>query len=604
MTNSKHSGAIAQANVNSSDAIERPVASSDTGNWGSDVAADMLRSLDIPYIALNPGASYRGLHDSLVNRLGNRSPQMLLCLHEEHAVGIAHGWARVTNKPMMAMVHTNVGLMHASMALFNAWCDRVPLLLFGATGPFDAMKRRPWIDWIHTGKDLGALVRDFIKWDDQPASAGAIQESVLRARQIAETAPHGPTYVTFDVGLQEQKLDKVPRAPDPSKFRPPLPAAPSQAAAEEIARLLHGAQRPLILMGRFSRSEAGWQERIRFAEALGAVVLTDMKLAGAFPTSHPLHGAPAGARLSPHAVELLKQADVVLSLEARDLAGFLGSAWKNETPTAKIIRVGVDQHSHRGAGMEYMALPPSDLYVVAEPEPTVTALLAALDTLGPRQVPAWPGRKAHAAPKLPNPEGEGAIAVPHVAAALQQVTQGTDTCLVHPPLSWAGHLWPIEHPLDFIGGDTGGGLGGGPSQAVGAALALRGSGRLPISVNGDGDFMMGVTAIWTAVRYRIPLLMVVVNNHSYYNDELHQEHLAVARGRPPENRWIGQHMVGPELDLATIARGHGALGFGQVTKLTDLVKTLTEAVAAVKAGHVAIVDVRVEPGYQETGHTA
>ena len=152
-------------------ALERPApAGVNAPGFGSDVVADALRALDIPYIALTPGASYRGLHDSIVNYLGNTTPQMLLCVHEEAAVAIAHGYAKVTGRAMVAAVHSNVGLQHATMAMFNAWCDRMPVLVLGATGPVDAAKRRPWIDWIHTARDQGALVRGYTKWDDQPAS--------------------------------------------------------------------------------------------------------------------------------------------------------------------------------------------------------------------------------------------------------------------------------------------------------------------------------------------------------------------------------------------------------------------------------------------------
>src|ERR1700732_931390 len=184
--------------------IERPVLANEPGDyWGSDAVALMLRELDLPYVALNPGASYRGLHDSLVNLLGNSQPQMLLCLHEEHAVAIAHGYAKVTGRPMAAAVHSNVGLMHATMAVFNAWCDRMPVLLLGATGPVDAPKRRPWIDWIHTARDQGALIRPYTKWDDQPASPEAAREAILRAYWLARSPPMGPVYVNLDAGMQE-----------------------------------------------------------------------------------------------------------------------------------------------------------------------------------------------------------------------------------------------------------------------------------------------------------------------------------------------------------------------------------------------------------------
>src|SRR5690348_16950314 len=202
-------------------ALERPAQPGvNAAAFGSDVVADTLRALDVPYIALNPGASYRGLHDSLVNYLGNSAPQMLLCLHEESAVAIAHGYAKVTGRAMAAALHSNVGLIHATMAIFNAWCDRMPVLLIGATGPVDAAKRRPWIDWIHTARDQGALVRPYTKWDDQPASPAAAREAILRAGWIANTAPRGPTYVNLDAGMQEEKLVEAVNPVNAERFMP------------------------------------------------------------------------------------------------------------------------------------------------------------------------------------------------------------------------------------------------------------------------------------------------------------------------------------------------------------------------------------------------
>src|SRR5262245_52962445 len=265
--------------------IERP-APLPSGNalFGSDVVAETLRALRIPFIALNPGASYRGLHDSLVNHLGNVQPQMLLCLHEEHAVAIAHGYAKVTGKPMAAAVHSNVGLMHATMAIFNAWCDRMPVLVLGATGPVDAPKRRPWIDWIHTARDQGALIRNYTKWDDQPVSAEAAREAVLRAYWLAQTAPMGPVYVNLDAGMQESPLaDPLPPI-DAARFVPGVVAsiAPDQTA--RAVAMLRAAQRPVILMGRGARTEAAWQSRVALAESLRARVVTDLKCAAVFPT--------------------------------------------------------------------------------------------------------------------------------------------------------------------------------------------------------------------------------------------------------------------------------------------------------------------------------
>jgi len=576
--------------------IERPLPTGSDGTWGSDVVAHMLRALDLPYAALNPGASYRGLHDSLVNELGNERPQMLLCLHEEHAVAIAHGWAKVTERPMAVILHSNVGLMHATMAIFNAWCDRVPMLLLGATGPVDAARRRPWIDWIHTAKDQGALIRSYTKWDDQPASAEAAIESLLRAMMIADTAPRGPTYVCLDAGLQEMRLDNLPSLPDPARFRPPPSVLPAPAMIEQAAQRLLAAERPVILAGRVSRTEADWAQRIRLAEAVDAIVLTDLKTAAAFPTTHPLHGPPAGGNLVEQSLQILREADVILSLDWVDLGGTLKAAFGAQKVAATVIQVSLDQHIHNGWSMDHQGLPQVDLYLMAEPDPTTAALLAAMERLGGRARPAWPGDRI-TSPAVPFSGTDDVISVPMLAAALAEATAGQEICLVRGPNAWAGHLWTIEHPLDYLGIDGGAGLGSGPGLVVGAALALHDTSRLAVAVMGDGDYLMGATALWTAAHYGLPLLIVIANNQSFYNDEVHQERMARQRGRLVANKWIGQHITGPDIDLAMLARSQGAVGLGPISQPDALGAALAEAVAAARRGNVVVVDVHVRPGY-------
>src|SRR4030081_483010 len=272
-----------QSKTTDTAAVERPIPSgTNAAGFGSDVVAEVLRDLDIPYIALNPGASYRGLHDSLVNHIGNAAPQMLLCLHEEAAVAIAHGYAKVTGKAMAAAVHSNVGLFHATMAIFNAWCDRTPVIVLGATGPVDAAKRRPWIDWIHTARDQGAIVRNYTKWDDQPASPAAAREALLRASWIANTAPMGPVYINLDAEMQDTKLPEPLSPLDIKRFQPQPVTAASPELVKEAAALLKSAKKPVILMGRVSRSIEGWNDRVALAESLDAKVITELKLGAAF----------------------------------------------------------------------------------------------------------------------------------------------------------------------------------------------------------------------------------------------------------------------------------------------------------------------------------
>ena len=569
--------------------VDRPVpAGVNAPGFGSDVVADALRALDVPYIALNPGASYRGLHDSLVNYLGNERPQMLLCLHEESALAIAHGYAKVTGKAMAAAVHSNVGLMHATMAFFNAWCDRMPMVVLGATGPVDATKRRPWIDWIHTARDQGALVRGYTKWDDQPASPGAAREAVLRAGWIANTAPRGPTYVNLDAGMQEEKLAEPVPPIDTKRYMPEVASAPSPDAVAKAAELLRNAKRPVILAGRVSRDPEAWNKRVALAERLNARVVTDLKVSTAFPTDHPLHaGVPGGIVPTPETAEHIRAADVILSLDWIDIAGSFKGAGGNIN--AKVVQVSVDHRLHNGWSMDYQGLPPVDVLLACEPDVGVPALLDALGPGGPRPVQA----STHHFPKL----ADGKLTVDHLADALRRAVGDRPTSLAHLPLSWNGASWPFHHPLDYLGSDGGGGVGGGPGISVGVALALKGSGRLPVAVCGDGDYMMGVTALWTAAHYKIPLLMVVANNRSFFNDELHQERVARMRNRPVENRWVGQRISEPDIDIAAMGRAQGAQGFGPVKAADDLGPTFAKAIAAVDAGQVAVVDVWVEPGY-------
>jgi thiamine pyrophosphate-dependent acetolactate synthase large subunit-like protein len=480
---------------------------------------------------------------------------------------------------MAVALHSNVGLMHATMALYNAWCDRVPLLAIGATGPLDAAKRRPWIDWIHTFADQGALVRDYVKWDDQPASVQAGVDALARAGELTRSYPPAPVYVCLDAALQEGEIEGEVRLPDLARFEPPPPTPPASAAVAAAAGMLESAQRPLILVGRVGRGVPEWDERVRLAERLGACVLTDLKVAAGFPTDHPLHPAVPGTFLTPSGQELVASADAILSLDWVDLGGTLRAAGAS----AAVISCTADPAPEFGPA-------PADLAVASHPDLLVAELLTGAGEGGSR--PAWPP-----------PRGEGGalgegLTVRRLAAALRDALRGREACLVRLPLGWDGADLHVTHPLDYLGQDGGAGLGSGPGMAVGAALALDGSGRLPVAVLGDGDLLMASSALWTAAHYGLSLLVVVANNRSFFNDELHQERMANARGRPAENRWIGQHIREPDPDLAALARSLGLRGHGPVEDEGELAATLAMAVEEAAADAAVLVDVRVSPhGY-------
>ena len=574
--------------------VDRPhPAAPSTSRWGSDAMASMLRALDFEFIALCPGASFRGLHDSLVNHLGNTRPEMLLVLHEEHAVAIAHGYARVTGRPMAVALHSNVGLMHATMAIFNAWCDRVPMLLLGGVGPMDAMQRRPWVDWIHTARDLGALVRGYTKWDDQPASVPAALEAMMRACQITTTPPAGPVYVCLDAGLQEQVAGAAP-LPAIERFRAACPADPPPDAVAQAARALSGATKPLILIGRVSSDVDDWQRRVTLAERIGARVLTDLKTGATFPTAHPLHSCAPGIFVTADACALIREADVILSLDWIDLGGAFRLACDGDWPKATIIQCSVDQYLHNGWSMDHQALPPADLSVLASPDRLVRALLD--------HIPADNNRTVHSQ-RQPGPDAASSndstasLSIEAFARITVDALADHAPSYIRLPIGWPGQHCRFAHPLDYIGFDGAGGLGSGPGMGIGASIALRGTGRLPVAILGDGDYLMGLTALWTAVHYRVPLLVVVANNHSFFNDELHQERVARVRGRPLENRWIGARMSDPTLDLARLAEGQGAIGIGPVADAKSLTASLATAAGKVKAGAVCVIDVHVTPEY-------
>jgi thiamine pyrophosphate-dependent acetolactate synthase large subunit-like protein len=567
--------------------------------WASDVAAEMLRRLDIKYISLNPGASYRGLHDSIVNYLGNEDPQMLICLHEDHAVHVAQGYAKATGEPMACALHSNVGLMHGLMATFNAWCNRVPMIMMGATGPVDASLRRPWIDWIHTAKDQGAMLRNYTKWDDEPRSAEAIVETMFRANQMARSEPPGPVYVCLDAGLQEEALKEEIVIPDSALYKPSDPPRASEKAVAEVADLLLAANNPILMIGRSARTEEAWANRVRLAEAVGAGVFTNLRNAAVFPSNHLLHvGRPSGG-VNPVMRDAVHGADVVLSLNWLDFGGTQKLLKRDGAIKAKLIHCTLEQYVHNGFGMELFELPAADIKVDADHDAFVAQLLAEIDRRGAKST--WDGKRVGPEPAayeaIASRPADGSIEPADIVTALAEA-QGDRKLSVNRVASGGiGPAYDITHPLSYLGHDGGGGLASGPGTSVGAALAVRGTEWLPIAVLGDGDFMQGNTALWTAAKYRIPMLVIISNNRSNFNDELHQETVAKDRDRPVENRWIGMRISEPEIDFADLATSLGFEAAGPIAKMGDLLPAIEAGLRAVEAGKCHFIDVQVSTGY-------
>jgi thiamine pyrophosphate-dependent acetolactate synthase large subunit-like protein len=566
--------------------------------WGSDVAAQMLRRIGFPYISLNPGASYRGFHDSIVNHLGNQMPSMVLCQHEDHSVAIAHGYAKATGEPMACVLHSNVGLFHGMMSLYNAWCDRAPMFVLGATGPLDAPQRRPWIDWIHSSTDQASHIRDFIKWDNQPTSPESLVEAMCRANMLTRAEPSAPVYIVLDAGLQEASLERPLEWPDLSRFQPPTPARPAKEAIAKAAAMLRAAQRPVVLMGRCGLSKEAWNKRVKLVERLGAVVMTDLKLRACFPTDHPAHIAEPFNQFEPETRAVVGEADVILSLDWVDLGGAVRATKGLPEAPARVIANSLDHTLHNGAHMNYMALAQMDVFMAAGNDAVVDDLLEALGE-GPAKNP-WRG-KLNGKKRAEDPDRVSMRTVGRMLRAA--FPDPENVTLASVCRGWACDLWPFHQPEAYLGKDGGGGLGSGPGISTGAALANATRGRHTVSVLGDGDFLMGASAVWSAVRAQVPLLILINNNRSYFNDELHQETVARRRNRPVSNRWIGQSIASPEVDIAALSTSYGAVGIGPVKGPAQLEIAIKQGVEALMAGKVAVIDIHVNPGQERTARS-
>ena len=348
-------------------------------------------------------------------------------------------------------------------------------------------------------------------------------------------------------------------------------------------------------MGRSSRSQESWNQRVRLAELLGAQVATDLKSAAVFPTGHGLHLGGLTLRISPDAIAAVQHSDVTLLLDWIDPASLFAAV--DGGVSARIINCTLDPYLHNGWSMDHFGFAPADLPILADPEAFTADLLSAVEARLDG-IPKWTGGPSEApppaAPSVANKPDDTPISPADIGRVLHVVRGERPITLARVPIGWDGTVYPFSGPLDFLGYDGGGGLSSGPGNTIGAALGLRGSGRIVVGILGDGDFMQGATALWTAARYAIPALFVISNNRSNHTDVGHQELMARQRGRPIENRWIGQRIDDPAIDFAALARSQGVAATGPVERLADLAGALDEALDAVALGTPHLLDVVVE----------
>jgi len=576
-----------------------------TPEYGSDLVVDVLRGLGIEYAAFNPGASFRGLHDSLVNYGGDVSPRTVLCCHEEISVALAHGYAKATGRPIVAALHDVVGLQHACMAIFNAWCDRVPVLLLGGTGPMDTTRRRPWIEWIHTALVQGNHVRDFVKFDDQPASAAALVESFLRAYQLVSAEPCGPVYVCLDAAIQEDPLPKGVSLPtDLARWVRQSPIQADPDGLETAARWLSDSRRPVILADTVGRSAQAANALRELAERLNALVV-DLGSRFNFPSDHPLEATERRE-------ELLREADVILAVDVADLWGSLQASAARHRPAgyapandARLISLSLSDLLVHSWTSDYQRMQPVDLRLVGDSRLVLPALADLVEARGAAAEDRQARAQAIAAEGRQHREewqsraraltGDGAIPLGALGVALRDALAGQDIVLSYSDLrGWARRLWRIDQPYQYTGSSGGAGLGYGIGASLGVGLAHKGSGRIVLNLQPDGDLLYASSALYTAAHEKLPLLMVMLNNHSYYNSEEHGLRMAERRGRPAERAGIGTRPEGPAVDFATVARGFGLGAAGPTDSVADLPKALSAAVEAVAAGEPYLLDVGTE----------
>lgn len=598
---------MAEAPKGGAEAWSAGIGSKSKAQYGSDLMVEVLRELGIKYIALNPGASYRGLHDSLVNFEAGKEIQMIMCTHEEIAVAIANGYARATGEIMATGLHNVVGLQHASMAIFNAWCDRTPILNLGGGGPQDTTQRRS-TDWVHTALVQGLAVRDYTKFDDQPATVDAVAESFLKAYRFAMTDPKGPVYICLDTDVQEAQINKPMTVPHAQLFRPPAASGPNPEQLRNAARLLAEAEWPVIVAGELGRNPKALPPLLDLAEALGAAVV-DADGRYGFPSTHPLN-------LTNAREAALQPADVVLALDVPSLGVPLGPSVRERgnfapivSPKCQIIHITMLDLEKQSWVSDNMWLLPVQVPMAADCAVTLPLLLdqvrerLAQNAELAKRVPARRAKveglynetRKKSQEWIKKTWDEKPISQARFFSEINQRVQGKSWALVGDH----GRRWreviEITEPAHGMGGGRGGGVGYGLPSSIGSALGFKGSGRLCVSMLGDGDFLMTSNALWTAAKYDIPLLVVVMNNHSYYNDEEHQERMARWRDRPVQNKGIGIRIEDPVPDLCTIARAFGVQAFGPIAEPGELGPALDKAIPIVESGKPVVVDVVTQP---------
>ena len=579
---------------------------------GSDFMVDVIKTLGIRYLPANCASSYRAIHESLINYGGNRMPEFLSCMHEESAVGMAHGYFKVAGKPLMTLCHGTVGLQHATMGIYNAWCDRVPVIVVGGND-MDAAHRPPGVPTFHSAQDINALVRDFTKWDDTPVSLAHFAQSFVRAYKIATTPPYGPVMISLDAGLQQEPVREHGEKLAIPRYVPTAPPQGDSGAVKEAARLLAGAQNPVIVADRCARTANGVKLLIELAEALQARVI-DQGGRMNFPRTHYLSAPPTA----------VSGADVILGLELSDfwatvnsytdngLNGGIGTNGTRIKEGTKLVSISSVELNTKANYQDFQRFQAVDVSMAADAEATLPALIEAVKQAGPskagleRRAAAAKKARAEGMARAREAAALGWDASPVSTARLCMETyaaiKSLDWSLVASEgnvSNWPARLWPIEKHHQWLGRSGGYGVGYGAPASVGAALANRDVGRFSVSIQSDGDLMYAPGVLWTAAKHKIPLLAVMHNNRAYHQEVMHVQRLSNFRDRVANTGGdlgpVGTSIMNPDIEYHKLAESMGWWAKGPIKDPKELGPALREAVKVVQAGQPALLNVWTQP---------
>jgi acetolactate synthase-1/2/3 large subunit len=576
---------------------------------GSDFMIDVLKWLSIEYVASNPGSSFRGLHESVINYGGNKNPEFITCCHEESAVAMAHGYSKIEGKPMAVFLHSDVGLQHGSMAIYNAFCDRVPIYLI-AGNALDINSRRPGVEWDHSVQDAAAIVRDCLKWDDVPISLDHFAESAVRAYKIAMTPPMAPVLLVADGELQEGPIDDDAKINIPKLTRAMPPQGDSGSVAE-AARMLAAAENPVILMERMARTPDGLKYAIELAETLQAPVV-DLAARMNFPSQHPLNQTERTRAV-------IGSADVILGLEALNFWGTINSyrdqLHRSSEPITKkdvkLISISASDLYMKSNYQDFQRYTELDLAMAADAEETLPSLIEAVKRLltdDKKRAYADRGKKLATQHEeaLRRSRDEAAFAwdaspitTARLCAEIYGAIRNEDwslVCEVSPWVNrWPLRLWNFDKHYQYIGNSGGFGVGYGAPAALGAALANKKHGRLTVTIQNDGDLMYAPGVLWTSAHHHIPLLSVMHNNRAYHQELMHVQRMADRHSRGVDRASIGTTLTDPNINFAMVAKGMGVYSEGPIADPKDLGPAIKRAMEVVKRGEPALVEAITQP---------